>query len=129
VKLKIESDYIFGVNCVMCSGQHADWVLPHWLAILSWFPETTPPQAYQDLLPAISMQGALIPWLRQVYNASTLRLVLKSMYFGNVMSFLLSFACIFPLLSIFPFCRSFFFRSFPAFSHTPVLHPLPTTIQ
>jgi hypothetical protein len=41
-------------------------VLPHWLAILSWFPETTPPHTYQQLLPAISMQGTLIPWLRQV---------------------------------------------------------------
>ncbi len=60
------SNTILNTRCLCISGQHADWVLPHWLAILSWFPETTPPHTYQQLLPAISMQGTLIPWLRQV---------------------------------------------------------------
>nr|CAD7430441.1 unnamed protein product [Timema monikensis] len=40
---------------------HSDLVLPHWLPMLSNFPETMPPYEYRELLPECDPQGRVFP--------------------------------------------------------------------
>ena len=43
---------VISVECLM-SGQHARVTCPHWLAVLSCFPETLSPAQYSSLLPSV----------------------------------------------------------------------------
>lgn len=51
------------VDCLM-SGRHAAIISPHWLAVLSNFPETLNPSEYKDLLPRVE-EGVVSQLYRQ----------------------------------------------------------------
>jgi hypothetical protein len=41
---------------------HGDAILPHWLPVLSNFPETVNPYEYKSLLPECSASRNVFPW-------------------------------------------------------------------
>jgi hypothetical protein len=41
---------------------HGNAVLPHWLPVLSNFPETVNPYDYKSLLPECTASGSVFPW-------------------------------------------------------------------
>lgn len=41
---------------------HGDALLPHWLPILSNFPETMDPNGYKSVLPERTANGNVFPW-------------------------------------------------------------------
>ena len=44
------------------STYHADVLLPHWLPVLSNFPESMDPYEYESLLPKCTASGNMFPW-------------------------------------------------------------------
>ena len=50
------------VECLM-SGRHASVTCPHWLAVLSSFPETLSPSHYSSLLPSVDIDSGLVSQL------------------------------------------------------------------
>lgn len=41
---------------------HGDVLLPHWLPVLSNFPESMDPYEYESLLPKCTASGNVFPW-------------------------------------------------------------------
>jgi hypothetical protein len=42
---------------------HGDALQPHWLPVLSNFPETMDPNEYESLLPECTAEGNVFPWI------------------------------------------------------------------